>query len=113
MRRLLVTLVGAALATGAVAAQTPDVAAGQKAYAKAKCDTCHIIGGKGGKMSTALDGIGGKLSAADIKKWMTDPAAMEAKLTTKPKMPMSTWSKTHKLADADVDAITAYLASLK
>jgi len=116
MRRVLFTLVGLAIATSVAAAQTPDpakVAAGQKVYEAQKCSTCHAIKGQGGKLSTALDGVAAKLPETDIKKWLTDPAAMETKLTTKPKMPMSTYMKTHKLTDADVQALVAYLATLK
>jgi hypothetical protein len=38
---------------------------------------------------------------------------MEKTLKTKPKMPMSTYLKTHKLTDPDIDALTAYMLSLK
>jgi mono/diheme cytochrome c family protein len=107
----------AVLAAGTAArAQAPDaakVAAGVKAYDTQKCGTCHQIKGVGGKLSTALDGVGGKLPAADIRKWFTDPASMEAKLPKKPTMLMSTYLKSHKLTDADVDALTAYMLSLK
>lgn len=111
--------VGATLAilvSGTVlAAQAPDakVAAGQKIYDTEKCNTCHQIKGVGGKLSTALDTVGSKFSEADIRKWLTTPAAMEAKLPKKPAMPMSTYLKSHKLVDADVDALTAYMLSLK
>ena len=116
MRHVFVTLVALAIATPVVAAQAPDaakVAAGQKAYEAQKCGTCHAIKGQGGKLASALDGVGGKLSAADIKKWLTDPAAMEKNLKEKPKMLMSTAMKSKKLTDADVDALTAYMMSLK
>jgi mono/diheme cytochrome c family protein len=107
----------AVLVSGTVlTAQAPDaskVAAGQKIYDTEKCNTCHQIKGVGGKLSTALDGVGGKFSEADIRKWLTTPAAMEAKLPKKPPMPMSTYLKSHKLADADIDALTAYMLSLK
>jgi mono/diheme cytochrome c family protein len=115
MRSLLVTLVGAALATTVVTAQAPDpakVAAGLKAFTTQKCATCHAIAGKGNK-SSPLDGVGAKLSQADIHAWLTDPASMEAKLAKKPAMSMASWMKTHKLKDADVDALTAYMMSLK
>lgn len=116
MRATLIAVVGV-LVTGVIlVAQAPDpakVAAGQKAYATINCATCHAIAGKGGKLSTALDGIGGKMTEADIRKWLTAPAEMEAKLPKKPAMPMSTYLKTHKLTDADVDALTAYMLSLK
>jgi len=116
MRRLGATVLGIALFGAGVFAQTPDpkkVAAGQLAYTAQKCATCHAIKGQGGKLAAALDGVGTKLKDADIRKWLTVPAEMEAKLTPKPKMPMSTFMKTHKLTDADVDALTAYLLTLK
>jgi mono/diheme cytochrome c family protein len=122
MKRNIATLVmGAGVIAGVfcgpvLAGQTPDpakIAAGQKIYDTEKCNTCHQIKGVGGKLSTALDGVGGKLSEADIRKWLTTPAAMETTLPKKPPMPMSTYLKSHKLADADIDALTAYMLSLK
>jgi mono/diheme cytochrome c family protein len=113
MRTVFVTLVGAALATSVVLAQdAAKIAAGQKVYTAEKCATCHQIAGKGNKTSP-LDGVGTKLSEADIKGWLTNTAAMEAKLPKKPAMSMAGFMKTHKLKDADVDALTAYLMSLK
>jgi hypothetical protein len=116
MRATWMAVLGIVCVGVAVLAQAPDpakVTAGQKAYATVKCDTCHSIAGKGGKLSTALDGIGGKMSEADIRKWLAAPAELEAKLPKKPAMPMSVYLKSHKLTDADVDALTAYMLSLK
>ena len=117
MKKLVVVLfAGAIFSSTAVAAQAPDpkkVAAGEAAYAAMKCGTCHAIKGVGGKLAGPLDGVGKKLTQADIKKWLTNPAEPEAKLPQKPKMPMSTWLKTHKIADADLDALVAYMMSLK
>lgn len=113
MRSLLVTLVGAALATTVVSAQdAAKVAAGQKVYAAQKCSTCHAIKGAGNK-THPLDGVGAKLSEADMKKWFTNTAEMEAKLPKKPAMSMAGFMKSKKLSDADVDALTAYMMSLK
>ena len=89
------------------------IAAGKTAFATQKCGTCHMVNKAGGKTASALDGIGGKLSAADIKKWLTSTAEMEAKLPKKPTASMATWMKSKKLSDADVDALVAYMASLK
>ena len=117
MKRLGAILTAAAIFSGvSVAAQAPDpkkVAAGEKAYVTLKCGTCHMIKSVGGKQASALDGVGKKLSEADIKKWLTNPAELEAKLPQKPKMSMSGWMKTHKLTDADVDALVAYMMSLR
>ena len=112
----ILTIITFFLAVGVAAAQTPDpkkVADGQKAYDVHKCNTCHTVKGQGSKAASALDGVGAKLSAADIKGWLTNTAAMEAKLKTKPKVPMSMYMKGQKLTDADVDALVAYMSSLK
>ena len=87
-----------------------DAAAGEKVYAAQKCSMCHSIAGKGGK-SSSLDGVGKKLTAAQIKEWIVDPttAAKTHSSTKKPPMP----KKYDKLPAADIDALVAYMASLK
>jgi hypothetical protein len=47
-----------------------------------------------------------------MRKWLTAPAEMEAKLDHPPKVKMSS-RKSMKLADADVSALIAYLMTLK
>ena len=111
-----VMLTVAGVVNGQTPTKAPDpqkVEAGKKAYETLKCGTCHAIKGTGGKLASALDGVGAKLPEADIKKWLTNPAEMEAKLPKKPTMPMSAYLKTHKLIDPDVDALVAYMLSLK
>ena len=51
---------------------------GQEVYAAQKCSTCHSIAGKGGKQSP-LDGVGKKLSADEIRSWITNPTEMTKK----------------------------------
>lgn len=101
---------GAALAPAAAAQDAAQVKKGQAVYTAQKCQMCHSIAGKGGKSGT-LDGVGTKLSADDIRKWITHPteAAAAAKSTKKPPMP----NKYGKLPAADLDALVAYMASLK
>ena len=99
--------------TGVVSASAQDAAAvkkGEQVYAAQKCQTCHSIAGKG-KKTNPLDGVGAKLSADDIKQWIVDPKGMtaKAKSTKKPPMP----AKYDKLPAADIDALVAYLSSLK
>ena len=116
MRRTLVTrlwFVGFALISSAGIATAQDAAQvkkGEEVYTAQKCAVCHSIAGKGGK-ANPLDGVGTKLSAADIKAWIVTPteAAAKAKSTKKPPMP----NKYSKLPAADIDALVAYLASLK
>ena len=97
-------------APSAAAAQNGDqVARGAQVYQAQKCQVCHSIAGKGGKAS--LDGVGAKLSADDIRRWITHPAEMtvKSKSTAKPPMP----AKWASLPAADLDALVAYLQSLK
>lgn len=108
-------LPAAAVAVAAVLASAPawagqDAKRGQEVYAAQKCQGCHNIAGKGFKNNT-LDGIGGKMSAGDIKAWITTPKAMATKSgsTAKPPMP----DKYAKLPAADVDALVAYMQTLK
>jgi len=108
---LFITALTVALVAGAPGvARSQDAAKGQQVYAAQKCGVCHAIAGKGGKASP-LDGVGAKLSAADTKQWIVEPVAMAAKVgsTKKPPMP----KKYDKLPAADVDALVAYMQSLK
>jgi mono/diheme cytochrome c family protein len=87
-----------------------DAKRGQEVYTAQKCQVCHAIAGKGSK-TNPLDGVGAKLSADDIRQWITHPTEMtaKAKSTKKPPMP----AKYASLPAADLDALVAYLASLK
>jgi len=96
-----------------VAAQDAKlVQAGKRLYESKECAKCHLIAGKGNKIS-ALDGVASKHSAAELKKWLTATAEMEAALDHKPKVKMSSKIGLMKLTDADVDALAAYLMTLK
>jgi len=115
MRSTLVTiqLVVFALVSSAGIASAQDAAQvkkGQEVYTAQKCSICHAIAGKGNK-ANPLDGVGAKLSADDIRAWMVTPieAAAKAKSTKKPPMP----AKYGKLPAADLDALVAYMQSLK
>ena len=87
-----------------------DAAKGEQVYAAQKCQVCHAIAGKGGKTSP-LDGVGTKLSAGDIRQWITQPTAMTAKTKSTKKPPMP--DKWASLPAADLDALVAYLQTLK
>ncbi len=107
LRGALALVIGLALPA---VAQAQDAKKGEAVYTAQKCSVCHAIGGKG-KASNPLDGVGKKLSAEDIKQWITDPAAAaaKAKSTKKPPMP----AKYGSLPAADLDALVAYMQSLK
>jgi mono/diheme cytochrome c family protein len=94
----------------APALRAADAKKGEEVYTAQKCSLCHQIAGKGNK-ANPLDGVGAKLSADDIKQWIVDPvaAAAKAKSTKKPPMP----AKYKTLPAADIDALVAYMQSLK
>jgi mono/diheme cytochrome c family protein len=108
MREFVLTLglcIGVATAS---AAQDAKVAKGQQVFADQKCSLCHSIAGKGNAKG-ALDGVGAKLSADEIRSWITDAKGMtgKTKATRKPEM------KLYTLPKDDVDALVAYLQTLK
>jgi nitric oxide reductase subunit C len=51
------------------------------------CVACHSLGGQGGAVGPALDGVGDRYDAEYIKRWLHDPAAVKpgAKM---PKLPL-------------------------
>jgi len=109
MRRMLLPLALTMFAVAGLGAQdAKKAAAGKALYEKHKCMSCHQIDGKGSKISP-LNGVGSKLSAAEIKQWLTDPDAMTAKLPKKPAVKM----KKVDLPPADLDALVEYMLSLK
>ena len=92
----------------ATASAQDAIQAGQKVYTSQKCSICHSIGGTGNKKGP-LDGIGAKLSADQIRQWITNAPDMTAKAnaTRKPAM------KAYTLPKEELDGLVAYLASLK
>ena len=108
MRRVFVWCLLSVAGVASVAAQ--DAAHGEKVYAAQKCSVCHSIAGKGNAKG-ALDGVGSKLSADEIRQWIVDPVAMTAKTKAarKPVMP----AKYKSLPKEDLDGLVAYMVSLK
>jgi mono/diheme cytochrome c family protein len=107
MRSIVVTV---ALCLGvAAAASAQDLKAkGAQVFTAQKCSLCHSIAGKGNAKGP-LDDVGSKLSADEIRSWIVDAKGMTAKskATRKPEM------KAYSLPKEDVDALVAYLSSLK
>jgi len=96
-----------------VASAGQDAAAvkrGEAVYTAQKCQGCHAIGGKGYK-ANALDGVGKKLTTDQIREWILHPKDMATKAQSKAKPPMP--DKFSKLPQADIDALVAYMQSLK
>jgi mono/diheme cytochrome c family protein len=98
------------LFAGAASAQHADVVAqGQKVYTAQKCQICHSIEGKGNK-NGPLDGVGSKLSVEEIRQWIVDAPGMTAKTKATRKPLMKSYPS---LSKDDLNALVAYLASLK
>ncbi len=106
--KLILALAAWAALSRAASAQEASIQRGEKVYADQKCSLCHSIGGRGNTKGP-LDTVGSRLSAEEIRQWITDPKTMTAKTkaTRKPEM------KQYTLPKEDVDALVAYLQSLK
>jgi mono/diheme cytochrome c family protein len=96
------------LGFAATASAQDAKAKGQQLFTDQKCTLCHSIAGKGNAKGP-LDDVGSKLTADEIRSWITDANGMTAKTkaTRKPAM------KQYTLPKDDVDALVAYLSSLK
>ena len=100
-------LVGAVITLAfAVSAAAQD--RGAQLFADQKCAVCHSIAGKGNAKG-ALDDVGSKLKPEEIRAWLADAKGMTAKtgVTRKPEM------RQYSLPKEDVDALVAYLSTLK
>jgi mono/diheme cytochrome c family protein len=100
----MVALIGA----GSASAQS-SAADGEKLFAAQKCTICHSIANQGNKKGP-LDGVGAKLSADDIRSWITNAPDMAAKAKAERKPPMKAYTS---LSKAEVDALVAFVQSLK
>jgi mono/diheme cytochrome c family protein len=102
-----------ALSGPATAKDAAKIEKGKHAYENAvpKCKVCHSIGGTGNPKGS-LDDCGTKMKADEIKAWLRTPKEMteKAKATRKPVMPP--YPK-EKLSEEDLEALTAYLLTLK
>jgi cytochrome c2 len=105
VRVTVFTLSAAMLLAGAglASAQAPDVEKGKEVFKAQKCQMCHSIEGVGNK-KTPLDGVGAKLKADDIRKWIVAPQEMKPDVKKK---------SFKDLPKADLDALVGYLVSLK
>jgi mono/diheme cytochrome c family protein len=85
------------LATPVLAQDAAQIAKGKTVYDAQKCSLCH-----------AIDKVGATMSAADIRKWIVSPKEMKSATNRKPDM-----RAYPSLPAADLDALVAYMLSLK
>lgn len=97
-----------AVAPAMAFADDPKVEKGKELFTVQKCTLCHAVAGKGNKKGS-LDDVGAKLTAAEIKQWLTDPVGMAAKTKSERKPPM----KIKPMKPEEIDALVAYLSTLK
>jgi mono/diheme cytochrome c family protein len=106
------TLVAALLGLGmppCAWAQEALVQKGQEIYAARKCSMCHSVAGKGNPKGS-LDGVGAKWTADELREWIVNWKAMAARHHATRKPAMTDYSK---LPKGDVDALVAYMETLK
>jgi len=109
MRRFTVLLAAAAFAFAAGAAFADDAAMVEKGKtvfdsAKPACKACH------NEKKNSLDKFGASGSVDEVKAWVRTPKESMAKAGKKGMMPAYAASK---ISDEDLDALAAYLVSLK
>jgi mono/diheme cytochrome c family protein len=95
------------LATPVLAQDAAQIAKGKTVYDAQKCSLCHAIAGRGNAKGP-LDKVGATMSAADIRKWIVSPKEMKSATNRKPDM-----RAYPSLPAADLDALVAYMLSLK
>jgi mono/diheme cytochrome c family protein len=108
MRAIIIAITICAGTATAAAAHDAKVSQGEKLYVDSKCALCHSIGNKGNKKGR-LDGVATTLTAAEVREWIVDAPGMSAKAKATRKPPM----KSYTLPKDDVDALVAYLMTLK
>ena len=108
IRSTVIGLVFSLAVAGAAAAQDAKVTRGMQVFADQKCSLCHSIGEKGNKKGP-LDEVGSMLSPDEIRQWIVNSKEMTEKTKAQRKPPM----KMFDLPKDDVDALVAYLQTLK
>ena len=66
------------------------------------CVACHSVGGKGGVVGPALDGVAHRKTPQELDRWLADPAAVKPG-TAMPKLPID---------DSTRAALVAWLSTL-
>ena len=67
------------------------------------CQSCHQINAKGGYVGPPLDKVGSRLNPGWIYHWLKNPQALKP----------ATIEPNNNLTDAEANALTAYLMTLK
>ncbi len=85
------------------------IAKGRAIYERELCATCHSIAGEG-NTRRPLDGVGARLSAEEVRRWIAPPPEMESKL---PARVFQAKQQFRQLSADELDALAQYLGSLR
>lgn len=110
--RKWLALAGALAAVGLVAAcggrptalASNAVSAGREVFRRQGCLRCHALGGEGGRPAPDLNRVGSRMQPDQIRKMITDPRSIR---------PDSRMPRYTGLSEAELEALVAYLASLR
>ena len=105
MKPIVIAMMLLAVAGLALAQSPPDpvVQAGEAAFKKNGCYGCHLIGKFGTPIGPDLSHVGQKYKAEYLARWLRDPAEQRP----------SAHMPALELSAADVQALAAYLGSLR
>ena len=92
------------LAFMAIPALAADTARGQELVNSLGCKGCHKVGDSGGTLGPALDDVGKRMTAEQIRQKLVNPKA-----TT----PHSIMPSFQRLPEEDLQALVSYLQTLK
>lgn len=81
----------------------PKIERGRAVYDETGCATCHIVAGVGGRTGPSLDGVGKKYDAKKLREILLNPKTLNPNTVMPP----------FEGSDEDLEALVAYLLSLK
>jgi mono/diheme cytochrome c family protein len=108
LRSIVIALCVAVGLAATASAQDAKIAKGVQVYADQKCAICHSIGDKGNKKGP-LDDVASKYTLDELRAWIVDAKGM----TVKTKAPRKPFMNNYTLPKDDLEALVAYMASLK
>ena len=86
----------------------PEIERGRHVYGEECCASCHALAGAGNPRNP-LDGVGGRRTRAELFEWVTGTGLAADQLSP---AVVRRKARYRELAQADLDALMAYLASL-
>ena len=106
MRRVALLIVAVSLASAPAAAQDRDalITHGRSLFAARGCSGCHSIGEGGARLAPSLAKIGTQLDESSAKAWIRDPNLHKQVVHSQ---------VVRTLTAAEIDALAAFLASLR